>query len=130
MSRLFWILLYTVVQKSISIDAFRGLTRYILTPISVSSKIQKYNRIYVPPTITHDEEPMDHGELEWDFIAEDIPFGLVDKNITANIGVNPQFETLYRRLFRMFICGLPKIYLGTNFGPDLDNPNQIVFLFI
>ena len=130
MSRLFWILLYTVVPKSISIDAFRGLTRYIPTPISISSKIQKYNRIYLPPTITPEEEPMDHGELEWDFFTEDIPFSLVDKNVTANIVVNPQFETLYRRLFRMFICGLPKIYLGTNFGPDLDNPNQIVFLFI
>jgi hypothetical protein len=125
MTRLFWILLYTIWSTSISINAFRGLVRYIPINSAISPKIQKYNRIYVPPNITEYDDLMDHGELAWDFEIEDVSDIFAVQNATSDIIVKRQLATLYMQMIHLFICGFPgRLY----YDMDLETHRQIMLL--
>lgn len=145
MSRLFWLLVYICISSVCSKPTIRGIIRY--TPIvhPLSSKTRRQAHLYVPPTITPEEEPMDHGELPWDIIDnnKEAPSIVSEKEETHTVVQNtsststtapnmyyPHVVSLYLRMIELFTYGLPTTYDSTDFRYDLENPVQIVFLFI
>ena len=143
MSRLFWLLVYICISRVYSKHTLRDIIRYPPIIRSLSSKTRRQAHLYVAPTIIPEEELMDHGELSWDIVEHDkeVPSIVSEKEETHTVQQNttspttinkyyPHIVSLYLRMIHTFSYGLPTTYDSTDFRYDLENPVQIVFLFI
>jgi hypothetical protein len=140
MTRLFSLIPYLwipfiIISRVVGTNAFHtfGLSRvipsaYIYSPLFS----QKHKILYVPPTITPEEEPMDHGELEWEFPAEKTPTPPVlpiipDTNSTSHQTIAIFADPFIIRWFRLSLYDYFQAY---NVYTENEDPFQIIFLFV
>lgn len=89
--------------------------------------------MYVPPTIIPEEEPMDHGELEWDFPPEKtptpplLPTIIPDTNSTSQESITIFADPFIIRWFRLSLHDYFREY---NVYTEYEDPFQIIFLFV
>ena len=77
--------------------------------------------------VPEEDEPMDHGELEWDFPSEKTPTPPIIPDINSTIPfpfvLHPGMGRLFRMCIDDYVCFS---YLYKEF----DDPVQIIFLFL
>jgi len=141
MTRLFSLIPYLwiyfiIISRVVGTNAFHtfGLSRVIPTAYIYSPLFyQKHKILYVPPTITPEEEPMDHGELEWEFPTEKIPevpvlpIIIPDTNSTSQQSIAIFADPFIIRWFRL---SLYDYFRGYNVYTENEDPCQIIFLFV
>jgi hypothetical protein len=126
---------FIIISRVVSTNAFHtfGLSRVIPTAYIYSPLFsQKYKTLYVPPTITPEEEPMDHGELEWEFPSEKTPTPPVLPIIIPDTNSTSQsFHILtYPFITRWFRLSLYNYFREYNVYTEYEDPCQIIFLFV
>ena len=153
-----------VISRAGGTNAFRGSGVLRMIPstfIHSHSIMNKRRNVYVSQSqsIFPEEEPMDHGELEWDFPPETPPILPItpDTNTTdslisqerqksVDVGVFfgdgfPSYNNVHPFIIRWFqmglddYYGLSDIYTGATFLPPnynslWEDPVQIIFLFM
>jgi hypothetical protein len=125
---------FIVISRVVGTSAFQGfgLSRIIPTAFIYSPLFSKRDKIlYVPPTIIpEEEEPMDHGELEWDFPPEKTPNPPIMPDTTNS--TFPQHITILTGPFvvKWFRTCLDEYFRGTYIYKEHDDPFQIIFIFV
>ena len=127
---------FIIISRVVGANAFHtfGLSRVIPTAYIYSPLFsQKHKILYVPPTIIQEEEPMDHGELEWEFPPEKtpevpvLPIILPDTNSTSQSTITIFADPFIIRWFRL---SLHDYFQAYNVYTENEDPCQIIFLFV
>jgi hypothetical protein len=113
--------------------------------------MNKHRNVYVSQSIFPEEEPMDHGEIEWDFPPETPPILPITPDINTTDSATSDSSKQERQrsvdvlthpfMIRWFQMGLDDyyrltdIYTGATFLPPnynslWEDPVQIIFLFM
>ena len=128
---------FILISRVVCTNAFHrdGLLRRIPKMCMFSSLLnQKRGTLYIPPAILPEEDKedvMDHGELEWDFLPENIsipfilPSIITETNHTQTITIiaNP-FVIQWVRLCLVDYLRITSMY------NDCEDPSQTIFLFV
>ena len=159
MSRVLSLILYVwipliVISRAGGTNAFRGSGVLRMIPsifIHSRARINEHRNVYVSQSIFPEEEPMDHGEIEWDFPPETPPILPITPDInTTDSATSPSSKQERQRsvdvlthpfMIRWFQMGLDDyyrltdIYTGATFLPPnynslWEDPVQIIFLFM
>jgi len=140
MTRLFLLIPYLwipfiIISRVVGTSAFQGhgLSRFIPSANIYSPLLSNREKtLYVPPTHIPEEEPMDHGELEWDFPPDKIPTPpllptiIPDTNSTSQ-SINILADPFIIRWFRLSLYDYFREY---NMHTEYEDPFKIVFVFM
>jgi hypothetical protein len=159
MSRVLSLILYVwipliVISRAGGTNAFRGSGVLRMIPsifVHSHSLMNKHRNVYVSQSIFPEEEPMDHGEIEWDFPPETPPILPITPDINTTDSATSDSSKQERQrsvdvlthpfMIRWFQMGLDDyyrltdIYTGATFLPPnynslWEDPVQIIFLFM
>jgi hypothetical protein len=159
MSRVLSLILYVwipliVISRAGGTNAFRGSGVLRMIPsifIHSRARINEHRNVYVSQSIFPEEEPMDHGEIEWDFPPETPPILPITPDInTTDSATSPSSKQERQRsvdvlthpfMIRWFQMGLDDYYrltdiytgatiLPPNYNSLWEDPVQIIFLFM